>query len=82
MSEFNRLEAPWTTGEVLALIKYQTSSQFHPYTCPNHESLLFPYRGSVRLIPTYDGWVCSIDTCGYTQNWAHFDSVSLMEKDS
>lgn len=56
--------APWNKKQIAALLSWQTSGWIHPYTCSKHTS------GGVRLLPTREGWICSIQTCNYKQNWA------------
>ena len=58
--------APWTDEQVLNLLRWQSCPWVHPFTCAKEHKL-----GGVRLLPTNEGWVCSIQTCDYTQNWAH-----------
>jgi hypothetical protein len=62
----SKKEAPWTDGQVKALNEWQTSSAFHPFTCPGD----FAHCKNQReLIATRQGWVCA---CGqYKQTWAH-----------
>lgn len=60
------IKAPWTEDQVEALNKFQTTTRFHPFTCPNHHNN--PY-GDRNLVATTNGWICK--NCNYTQDWAH-----------
>ena len=58
--------SPWTSAQAFQLNVFQARGNFHPFTCPNHETL-----GEVQLVATLDGWVCSkAPECTYTQDWA------------
>lgn len=75
----DRVEAPFTPDQVMALIDYQCglgkwkNQPMHEFTCQNrtdgnHGRLNGPgFNG--MLIPTVRGWICPF--CDYTQNWAH-----------
>ena len=52
---------PWSDEIVRELNRYQKERKYHPYTCDKGHD----------LIATTNGWVCSVDGCKYTQNWAH-----------
>lgn len=54
--------APWSVKQVYALKARQKDIKLHAYTCGWHSDTV--------LIPTYYGWVCAINGCDYTQNWA------------
>jgi len=58
--------APFTEAQVAALNRWQTDRRAHPFTCGNED-----HEAHVRLIATTEGWVCGVQTCGYTQDWAH-----------
>lgn len=65
-----RIEAPWTPEQVVALNAFQLGP-FHPFTCGDRNDGTHPYGptgdyGVLRATP--DGWVC--DHCPYTQSWA------------
>ena len=60
--------APWTPDQVDALNEYQRAGWFHPYTCAKRDE--HPGNEGV-LIATPDGWVCPVESCDYTQTWAH-----------
>lgn len=54
--------APWTSGFISELNRFQDDPRFHGYTCgmnSNHS----------LLVATVAGWICK--DCDYTQNWAH-----------
>lgn len=60
--EADKLYAPWTAKQRLALARYQHDGSNHPYTCP---------QGHGPLIPSsLSGWWCRQPRCSYTQDWA------------
>ena len=61
-----KLNTPWTPGEVIQLNKMQDNPMFHGYTCGAGHSQL----PEGLLIATTDGWVCGIPECDYKQDWA------------
>ena len=61
--------APWTDDQVMRLNRWQDSDWVHPYACPNRNN----HPQNSKLKATVDGWVCPY--CGYTQNWAHKESL-------
>lgn len=61
-----RIEPPWTPGQVERLNAFQADGRFHPFTCPGERP---DCEGRRELVATADGWVCA---CGeYRQGWAH-----------
>jgi hypothetical protein len=58
--------APWSTETVETLNAYQVAGVMHPFTCA-----LDSGHGAGYLLATKQGWVCTEDGCGYTQDWAH-----------
>lgn len=71
MTEIWKTTAPWTTGQVAALNKWQRAGNVHPFTCPGDLPGCEDHRD---LIATPAGWVCA---CGqYRQDWAHGFMVS------
>ena len=60
----DRLVAPWTHEQVVALNRFQRYAFVHPFTCPHPH----PLQDRI-LIAAPDGWHCPV--CPYTQNWAH-----------
>lgn len=57
--------APFSHEQVINLNAWQRAPNVHPFTCGvDHPS-------SVSLVATTAGWVCSVPTCSYTQDWAH-----------
>ena len=54
------IHPPWDQETVNGLNRWQSRGVFHPFTCENGHD----------LVATPDGWVCWIETCGYTQDWA------------
>lgn len=63
MSE--KLRAPWDRATVEALNRYQFAGVMHHYTCARDT------HQKVVLVATKGGWVCPIEACDYTQDWAH-----------
>lgn len=60
------LVAPFTPGQVAELNRWQTCGWVHEFTCGG------PHPGiSVALIATGAGWVCPVNGCDFTQDWAH-----------
>lgn len=63
-----KLYAPWSLATVKALKRRQADPNKHAYTCEWHSD--------TTLIPTHDGWICVINGCDYTQNWAlKYDTI-------
>lgn len=70
--------APWTDEQVAALNRWQTSGEFHPFTCGSgnrgddaHVAHAKQFGGDFgQLVATRDGWVCPV--CDYRQTWAHW----------
>lgn len=58
----DRIDAPFSAAQVLALNAYQVANYVHPFTC-GVNSL---HRD---LVATPDGWICP--DCDYRQRWAH-----------
>lgn len=67
MSE--KITAPWSMEQVLALTRFQTEALAHPFTCPNRHDHPVIFGDNGVLIPTVRGWICQC--CDYTQDWAH-----------
>ena len=63
------LKAPWTRDQVIALneSQFKYSMYIHPFTCGRHN---FPNGDHPRLVATPTGWVCPMEMCDYTQDWA------------
>lgn len=86
MSELPKIYAPFTPPEVVELNRYQHSF-WHPFTCgnpnrndANHTEYAITHGGdNGTLIATRDGWVCPVDGCGYTQNWAHAPMLRILD---
>jgi hypothetical protein len=55
----DKVIAPWTDAQVVALATYQRSGTAHPYTDNN----------GIELIATVDGWV-SVTDPDFIQTWA------------
>lgn len=75
----DKIEAPFTKEQIHALIVYQASAAFHPYTCPNRgdgEHLMEQHEG--MLYPTRNGLICAF--CGYLQTWAFHIPSEQVEK--
>jgi hypothetical protein len=62
------IKAPFTKVQINHLWDYQLSGRMHPFTCGKRDN--HPENEGI-LVPTFDGWVCPVDGCGYTQDWAH-----------
>ncbi len=60
-------EPIWSDKIVESLRNWQTSGQFHPYTCGAATC-------RADLIPTPHGWICSQRNCYYVQRWSHIGS--------
>lgn len=56
------ISAPWNEEQIAALKLRQSRLDIHPYTCVEH--FWKP------LTPTHKGWVCTVEFCNYTQDWA------------
>lgn len=80
MGILEKLQAPFTSEQVLALNAYQTGTDFGhkmpPFTCGNRGDGQHGEEGGDKgiLIATEHGWVCPC--CEYTQDWAHSFMVS------
>jgi hypothetical protein len=64
----NKIEAPWTAQQVLALNHWQHRGDVHPFTCGNRDDHPPDNGERGRLLATENGWVCPL--CDYTQTWA------------
>lgn len=62
------IRPPWTDEQVAALNRYQTERLMHPFTCAKRREHRLDEG---VLIATSDGWRCPVETCDYTQGWAH-----------
>ncbi|CAM5263514.1 hypothetical protein [Streptomyces badius] len=60
------ITAPWSSEQVAALERFQTTSDMHPFTCGADRHSLSP-----RLVPSHSGWYCPDPACDYRQDWAH-----------
>ena len=85
----DRIEAPWTIEQVVALNRWQMESPFHPFTCGRDRGD-FDHRATAQLHGDRDtgvlratpaGWVCPCFTCGYRQTWAHAFMAEPFEPD-
>lgn len=60
-----KITAPFTDNQVLALNHYQEHTWAHPFTCGGENCK----ESDRNLVATNEGWVCP---CGkYKQDWAH-----------
>lgn len=69
--------APWTPEQIENLNDYQTSGQFHPYTCARRGDGTHKMRRDEelgQLVATEDGWKCR--DCSYEQDWAHLQAAN------
>jgi hypothetical protein len=66
-----RIEAPFTPPEIVALNVWQRRTDRHPFTCGDRGSNLHVDDGHDTgvLVATARGWLCPY--CDYTQTWAH-----------
>jgi len=65
MSE--HIRAPFTAEQAAALNGFQQAGNMHPFTCARGH-----LSGHVSLVAVAEaGWICPVDTCDYTQDWAH-----------
>ena len=62
-----RIEAPFTPEQVMALNRFQTSGEMHPFTCGNRDE--HPDDPGILVAVSY-GWICPA-RCDYEQSWAH-----------
>lgn len=61
----DRITAPFTRDQIKALNRYQREGLMHPFTCVrDHDE-------HVLLVAGPNGWWCPVQTCTYTQEWAH-----------
>lgn len=63
-----RIEAPFTPDQVLALNRFQTSGVMHPFTCGVRDE--HPDDPGI-LVAVAHGWLCPHAPCDYEQTWAH-----------
>lgn len=60
---------PFTPEQVAVLNRFQASQYMHPFTCGKRSE----HRDNEGiLIATEEGWRCPVETCDYTQDWAHW----------
>ena len=62
-----RISAPFTPEQVMALNRFQTSGEMHPFTCGQRDE--HPEDPGI-LVAINHGWVCPA-ACDYEQDWAH-----------
>jgi len=69
----DKVYAPFTAEQVQHLNAFQADGLMHPFTCPKAARPDEDPYHSVEsvLVATTDGWVCPVDGCTYTQDWAH-----------
>lgn len=65
----DRLMAPFSDEVVWRLARFQATGYMHPFTCGRRGEHFRLNEG--LLIPTNAGWICPVDSCGYTQDWAY-----------
>lgn len=65
--------APWSERQVQALNEFQHSGLWHPFTCGRRSEHpgQWPHQDEGILTATAQGWVCPVQECEYTQNWAY-----------
>lgn len=65
-----RIKPPWTQEQCDRLNAFQTSGQFHPFTCGSGNRTDDKHLdGEGVLVATPEGWKCRY--CDYRQEWAH-----------
>lgn len=73
----DRIKAPFTPEQIVALTLWQRDPSVHPFTC-GRDRMDGPHRLYALamgehdygiLTATRNGWICPV--CGYTQDWAH-----------
>ncbi len=62
-----QIRAPFTSEQVTALNRWQTSGPGHPFTCGSTHAT----GRSPVLDATHSGWICPDPACSFTQDWAH-----------
>ena len=62
----NRIRAPFTPQQVVALNRFQTSGELHTFTCGFSDD--HPDDGGI-LVAVQHGWICPA-TCDYELDWA------------
>jgi hypothetical protein len=67
--------APFTVEQVNHLNGFQGDGWIHPFTCPNE------HPDKSDLVATTAGWVCPVEGCDYTQDWAHTHMTSWIPVD-
>ena len=58
----SKINAPWSSEQIENLAERQAAETLHPYTCA--------YHGTAPLVPSFEGWYCSVTGCDYRQDWA------------
>ncbi len=71
-----RIEAPWSDAQVASLVRFQTDTRVHPFTCPREHSDYYDNRIDACLMPTTAGWICPVRGCDYKQTWAHVSMLA------
>jgi len=56
------IKAPFDSKQIDSLKRFQECGYYHPFTCGKCRS---------DLEPTPNGWICSVESCNYTQDWCH-----------
>ncbi len=78
MSVPDRIRAPFTDEQVIALNRWQGDPSVHPFTCPaDGSSGSWKHSDRRILIATYERWECP--RCAYVQHWAHAYMASPTE---
>jgi hypothetical protein len=70
MTKQRRSEVPFTEEQIQNIIKYQSLGYYHPLTCGNDSSILYP---------TIEGLRCP--NCNYIQKWVPFGIANTRHQD-
>ena len=70
-SAIDKINAPFTPEQVVALNEFQVSDESHPFTCANRGGGNHAeWNGDQGvLVATVHGWICPF--CDYRQDWAY-----------
>lgn len=60
-----KIYAPFTREQVVALNEWRRAGWLHPFTCGDRAD----HIGEGELVATTRGWICP--QCRYEQDWAH-----------
>ena len=75
----NKIFAPFTPEQVIALNAFQASTLGHPFTCGGNRTDENHLDGEGKLAATEAGWICPY--CDYRQDWAHAPMAEPAKKE-